>query len=144
MDLRTDAFPHEGMIPDRLTGAGPFPAFRWSGVPPGAVSLAFLVEDPDAPGETWIHGLLYDLPADLPGLEEGQVPAGAKQGLNSWGNLGYGAPAPPPGRPHRYFFRVYALDRFLGLPAGADRGALDRAMKGHILAQGVWMGRYGR
>lgn len=144
MDLHTDAFPNEGLIPTRLTDTGPSPAFRWQGAPAGTRSFAFIVDDPDAPGGTWIHWLLYDIAPGETGLAEGRIPPGAKQGLNSWGRADYGAPAPPPGPPHRYHFRILALDRSPGLAAGADRAALDRAMKGHILAQGLWMGRYGR
>lgn len=144
MDLRTDAFAHEGTIPGRFAGDGPSPAFRWARVPAGTQAFAFIVDDPDAPGGTWVHWALYDLPASATGLEEGRAPAGAKEGRNSWGRLGYGGPAPPSGRAHRYYFRLYALDAPTGLPPGAEQGALERAMKGHLLAEATWMGTYRR
>jgi hypothetical protein len=107
------------------------------------------MDDPDAPVGTWVHWVLYDLPADAKELSEGvakqeQLSNGARQGRNDFGKIGYGGPCPPPGKPHRYFFKLYALDAKLNLKAGATKAEVERAMKGHILAQGELIGKYGR
>jgi Raf kinase inhibitor-like YbhB/YbcL family protein len=125
----------------------------WAVVPETARSLALIVEDPDAPGGTFTHWVLFNLPPDLKGLDEG-IPADgevatspsaakARQGQNDFGKLGYGGPCPPGGT-HRYYFLLYALDNRPELAPGATRRALAEAMKGHILAQGRLMGRYSR
>ena len=107
-----------------------------------------IADDPDAPGRTWVHWVLFDLPADSRSLPE-NVPAeanladGGRHGKNSWGSLGYGGPCPPSGT-HRYFFRLYALDTVLNLEAGTDKEALLEAMQGHIVGQAELMGRYSR
>lgn len=118
------------------------PPLQWSGVPPEAARLALIVDDPDAPAGTWVHWVLFDMPADLRELPEGGE-AGV-QGQTSFGQVGYGGPCPPGGSEHRYFFRLYALDQALGLPEGASRAEVDAAMEGHILAQAELMGLYGR
>jgi Raf kinase inhibitor-like YbhB/YbcL family protein len=114
-----------------------------------AHSLALIVDDPDAPGGTWTHWLIWNIPAHLTALPEG-VPAedilenGARQGRNDFHRIGYGGPCPPPGKAHRYFFKLHALDTALDLKAGASRKELDRAMKRHIVSQAEWMGTYRR
>ena len=125
------------------------PDLQWSGVPSTAKSLALICDDPDAPVGTWVHWVLFNLPPGTQNLPEG-VPkkelleSGALQGTNDFGKIGYGGPCPPPGKPHRYFFKLYALDAMLNLKAGAKKADVERAMKGHILAPGELMGRYGR
>jgi hypothetical protein len=122
---------------------------QWSGVPPAAKSLALICDDPDAPMGTWVHWVLYDLPPATPGLSEGvpkapELPGGAKQGLNDYKKIGYGGPCPPPGKPHRYFFKLYALDANTSLKPGLTKKDLLKAMEGHILAEGELMGTYQR
>lgn len=151
LKVETKSFPTGGDIPSRFTcdGENLSPTLSWSAPPKGTQSLALIADDPDAPVGTFVHWVLYDLPVSARELPEG-VPAsadpatGGRQGTNDFRRLGYGGPCPPPGKPHRYFFRLYALDRKLELPAGARRQEVDQAMKGHILAQGEVMGRYQR
>jgi Raf kinase inhibitor-like YbhB/YbcL family protein len=151
MELQTTAFRAGGKIPIPYTcsGANSSPALSWSQPPPRTESLALIVDDPDAPGGTWVHWVVYNLPAAARQLPE-RVPAGesieggGKQGLNDFPNNGYGGPCPPPGKPHRYFFRLYALDTVLNVPESAHRAELDAAMKGHVLAQAELMGTFGR
>ncbi len=138
-------------IPREFTcdGRDVSPPLAWDAPPAGTRSLSLVVEDPDAPGGTFIHWVLYDLPAGARELPENvpakdDVPGGARQGRNSFGRVGYGGPCPPPGPAHRYYFRLYALDRKTSLNAGAGHADLDRAMRGHILAQAEFMGRYQR
>jgi Raf kinase inhibitor-like YbhB/YbcL family protein len=149
--LTSPAFSHEGAIPQKHTcdGADLSPGLDWSGLPAGTASLTLFCDDPDAPGGTWVHWVLYDLPANAVDLPEGlpadaELAAGGFHGENDFGRLGYGGPCPPAGKPHRYFFRLYALDRELGLAAGASRPEVVDAMQGHILVQGVLMGTYQR
>ena len=118
-----------------------------SGVPPAAKSLALICDDPDAPAGTWVHWVIYDLPPATAGLAEGvakspELANGAKQGVNDYKRTGYGGPAPPPGKPHRYFFKLYALDARLDVKAGASRNELELAMKRHVLSQTELMGTY--
>jgi len=125
------------------------PALQWSGVPPGAKSLALICDDPDAPMGTWVHWVLYDLPAETTDLPENiqkspQLDNGAKQGLNDYKKIGYGGPCPPPGKPHRYFFKLYALDTQLNLKPEATKKELLKAMESHVLAEGQLMGTYQR
>lgn len=148
--IQSDVFGSGGPIPGRFTcdGEDVSPPLTWGGVPEGAASLALIMDDPDAPAGIWIHWVLYDIPAGLNGLPEG-VPAdellsdGRASGLNSWQRNGYGGPCPPSGT-HRYFFRLYALDKMLGLPAGTTKDGLLDAMQGHILGQTEVMGTYAR
>ena len=151
MQITSTAFGDGAPIPARYTGDGQdvSPPLKFSNVPEGTRSLALIADDPDAPVGTWVHWVLYNLPSSVAELAE-EVPktktiaAGASQGLNDFHRLGYGGPSPPPGKPHRYFFRLYALDKTLELKPGATRKELDRAMAGHILQQAQWMGTYQR
>ncbi|MEZ4448788.1 MAG: YbhB/YbcL family Raf kinase inhibitor-like protein [Nannocystaceae bacterium] len=154
MRLTSPAFATGESIPARYTcdGGDVSPPLRWSEVPPGARGLALVVDDPDAsdptaPTRTWVHWVLYDLDPGASGLPEGAsaeaAPGGARQGKNDWHRLGYGGPCPPIGR-HRYFFRLYALDVVLGDLGAPDRGALERAMGGHVLARAELIGTYER
>lgn len=125
------------------------PALQWSGVPAGAKSLALICDDPDAPMGTWVHWVLYAVPAGTTNLAEGvpsaaQLGDGSKQGVNDFKRLGYGGPCPPPGKAHRYFFKLYALDAVPDLKGGATKKELVKAMDGHIIAQGELVGTYQR
>jgi hypothetical protein len=148
--ITSPAFEHEGMIPVKYTCDGDdiSPPLKWEGVPENAKGIAIICDDPDAPMGTWVHWVLYDLPADTRELPE-NIPAndvlenGAKQGKNSWGRIGYGGPCPPGGT-HRYFFKIYAIDKTLDLDPGATKEELLKAMEGHILAKGELMGKYKR
>ena len=123
---------------------------RWSGVPEGTKSnRALIADNPDAPGGTWVHWVLYGVPPDVTELAEvtaaAELVAGsARQGINDFGQLGYGGPCPPSGSPHRYFFKLYALEKVVVLEAGANKKELLRAVEGHVLARGELMGRYQR
>lgn len=151
IELTTTAFPQGSPIPRQYTGDGAnhSPPLQWSSPPAGTQSIALICDDPDAPRGTWVHWVLYNLPADARELEEGvpataTLPSGAMQGKNDFGNIGYGGPAPPRGKPHRYFFKLYALAVPLHLKSGATKAQLESAMKGHILAEGQLMGTYQR
>lgn len=147
--VTTTAFRDGGPIPKKSTCDGPdvSPALSWSDPPAGTKSLAIIADDPDAPGGTWVHWVLYDLPADTRKLPEGvakdrELPNGALQGRNDFGKIGYNGPCPPRGSTHRYFFKLYALDSKTGLKAGATKSDLEHAMNGHILAQAQFIGKY--
>jgi Raf kinase inhibitor-like YbhB/YbcL family protein len=149
--LTSPVFQHMGMIPAKFTcdGADVSPALKWSDPPSGTRSFALIMDDPDAPGRTWVHWVLYDLPAQARELPEGvpiqpKLESGALQGNNSFPKTGYGGPCPPRGPAHRYFFKFYALDAQTGLKPGATKVELEKAMKGHILAQTELVGRYKR
>jgi Raf kinase inhibitor-like YbhB/YbcL family protein len=151
MQLTSPAFGENEIIPTKYTcdGQNVSPPLKWSGVPADAKSLVLIADDPDAPVGTWVHWVLYDLPttaAELPeALPKSQyIPGGAKQGLNDFKHLGYGGPCPPPGKAHRYFFKVYAVDCVLGLKPGATKKEVEGAMEKHTLAQGQLMGTYKR
>ena len=149
--LKTTAFADGSAIPRKYTcdGADLSPALNWNGAPAGAQSLALIADDPDAPAGTWTHWIIWNIPASATALPEG-VPAaealdnGARQGRNDFRRIGYGGPCPPPGKPHRYFFKLYALDARLDLKAGSSRNQLEPAMKGHVLSEAEMMGTYGR
>ena len=149
--LESQAFEAGQTIPQRYTcdGDDVSPALGWSEPPAGTQSLALIFDDVDAPMRTWIHWVVFDIPAGVRALPDA-VPSDPAiaglgvHGVNSWKRLGYGGPCPPKGDPHRYTFRLYALDTVLDLDAGASRAELDRAMEGHILGSGQLMGRYGR
>lgn len=151
LKLSSPAFADGQPIPRKHTGEGPdhSPPLKWSGVPAGAKSLALIADDPDAPVGTWTHWVLYDLPPTTAELAEDApktqfLPGNAKQGINDFRRLGYGGPMPPPGKPHRYFFKLYALDTLLDLKPGVTKQELLKAMEGHVLAEGQWMGTYQR
>jgi Raf kinase inhibitor-like YbhB/YbcL family protein len=125
------------------------PPLSWSGAPSATQSFALIADDPDAPAGTWVHWVLYDLPVKTASLPENvskveQPPTGGHQGRNDFRRTGYSGPCPPPGKPHRYFFKLYALDRMLTLKSGASKADLEKAMQGHVLARAEWMGTYRR
>jgi Raf kinase inhibitor-like YbhB/YbcL family protein len=130
-------------------GADASPALKWEGAPAGAKSFALICDDPDAPGGSWVHWVIYGIPAKTTELPESVAKtdsvSGAKQGMNDFGKVGYGGPCPPPGHGvHHYHFRLYALDTELNLAPRLTRRQLDSAMKGHVLAQRELIGTYQR
>ncbi len=149
--VTSTAFTAGQPIPVRYTGQGGdiSPDLSWKDTVQGVVSFALICDDPDAPRGTWVHWTMWNIPATAAGLPEG-IPAtaprpdGSVQGITSDGTPGYHGPMPPAGNAHHYYFRVYALDVMLHLPASADRAQLDAAMKGHVLSQGQLMGTYQR
>jgi len=151
LQVTSSAFTEGQPIPKRHTcqGADVSPPLRWSGVPANAKALALICDDPDAPAGTWVHWVLYSLPASVAELDEHcpttpTLPNGAKQGRNDFGRIGYGGPCPPPGKPHRYFFKLYALDSELALEPGLTKAQLLSAIRGHVVAEGQLMGTYRR
>ena len=154
LQLTSQAFTANGEIPPLYTcdGDDTSPPLSWSGLPPGTKSLALIVDDPDAPDPkapkmTWVHWVLYNLPAGVSGLAENAgkdgLPAGTLEGLNDWKRTGYGGPCPPIGR-HRYFHKLYALDRVLPDLGRPKKEELLRAMEGHLLGQAELIGTYQR
>jgi len=152
MSINSTAFTHESEIPTLYTcdDQDTSPALSWSGAPAGTRSLVLIVDDPDAPDPkapkmTWVHWVLYNLPADGGGLPEAvavsDLPDGTRQGLNDWNRVGYGGPCPPIGR-HRYFFKLYALDTELPDLDEPSKAKLEREMQGHVLEQATLMGTY--
>jgi Raf kinase inhibitor-like YbhB/YbcL family protein len=148
LKLTSTAFDEGGMIPDRYShrGGNVSPPLAWTGAPKGVKGFALIVDDPDAPSGLFVHWLIYRMPEIRAELDEGipareELPDGARQGRNGFGEIGYGGPQPPSGT-HRYFFHLYALDVELTLRAAANRQELDRAMRGHILAETQLMGRF--
>jgi Raf kinase inhibitor-like YbhB/YbcL family protein len=151
LKMQSPDFASGANIPKQFTcdAADNSPALTWNDPPAPTQSFALIADDPDAPVGTWVHWVLFDLPANARTLPQnvskiGQLPDGSRQGRNDFGNIGYGGPCPPPGKLHRYFFKLYALDKKLDLKSGATKKDVERAMKDHILAQGEWMGRYAR
>ena len=155
LTVRSTAFDGGARIPKQQTGEGPdtSPALSWSEAPAGTAELALIMDDPDAPQkEPWVHWVLYKVPKGTTALPEALAktetlkdPAGALQGKNSFGRIGYNGPMPPPGHgTHHYHFKVYALDQALVLAPGATKAQLLDAMRGHILAEGELIGTYSR
>ncbi len=148
--ITSSAFLEGGMIPKKYTcdGENISPQLAWTSVPDNAKSLTLISDDPDAPVGTWVHWVLYNLPASVNELTE-NIPTqkvlvnGAKQGTNDFRRIGYGGPCPPGGT-HRYYFKLYDLDTMLNLDAGATKAEVLKAMQGHILAHGQLMGKYKR
>jgi Raf kinase inhibitor-like YbhB/YbcL family protein len=149
--ITSSAFKDGGVIPKRFTceGEDVSPALSWSEAPAATKSFALIADDPDAPAGTWVHWVIYDLPANLRALaenvpKESQLKAGGRQGTNDFRKTGYNGPCPPPGKPHRYFFKLYALDQSLDSKTGMRKAELEKAMQSHVLAQAQIMGRFGR
>lgn len=148
--LTSSAFEKGDMIPQQFTcdGQDTSPPLSWSNAPENTLSFALICDDPDAPVGNWVHWVLYNIPAEVNEISEGQpkskvLPNGALQGKNDWGKFGYGGPCPPSGK-HRYFFKLYALSKILELEPGASKAQLLDAMEGHILAEGQLKGKYKR
>jgi Raf kinase inhibitor-like YbhB/YbcL family protein len=151
IQLKSTAFAEGQPIPSRYAydNEDISPDLQWSGAPSTAKSLALICDDPDAPMGTWVHWVLYDLAPSMTGIPEGMpksttLDSGAKQGMNDYKKTGYGGPCPPPGKPHRYFFKLYALDAKLDLKPGLTKQDLLKALGGHIIAEGELMGTYQR
>jgi len=150
IQVTSSAFEEGGLIPPEYTcdGTDISPPLQWDAVPEGTKSIALISDDPDAPMGTWVHWVIFGLPADTRELAENippdeTLPNGAKQGTSDFGKIGYGGPCPPSGT-HRYFFKIYALDTEVDLSAGAKKRELLKAMEGHILGQGQLIGKYKR
>lgn len=152
MELSSGAFQPGGQIPPQYTcdGAGISPPLAWTGAPDNTVSFALILEDPDAPGGSFTHWVVYDVPASVHELGEAVRPEerlanGGEQGTNSFAHVGYGAPCPPPGSsPHRYQFTLYAADTAINVPPRADKDTVLGALRGHIIAQARLEGTYAR
>ena len=150
IQVTSPAFENEGMIPSKYTADGSdiSPPLQWNSVPEGTKSIALISDDPDAPVGTWVHWVIWNIPADKTDLAENIPPDkvlqdGSMQGITDFGRHGYGGPAPPSGT-HRYYFKIYALDTMLELPGNSIKADMLSAMEGHILAQGQLMGKYRR
>jgi Raf kinase inhibitor-like YbhB/YbcL family protein len=150
LELTSPAFAQGQPIPVKYTCKGEdiSPALAWGDPPAGTQSFALIMDDPDAPVGTWVHWVLFNIPASARGLPEAfpadaSLPDGSLSGKNSWGRTGYGGPCPPSGT-HRYFFKLYALDETLAINPGADKGELEKAMVGHILASAELMGTFSK
>jgi Raf kinase inhibitor-like YbhB/YbcL family protein len=149
--ISSASFQNGGDVPKKFTcdGADISPELHWNSPPAGAQSFALIADDPDAPVGTWTHWVLFDLPAQTTSLPEAvtkvdELPTGGRQGRNDFRRIGYGGPCPPPGKAHRYFFKLYALDSKLNLKPGANKQEVEQAMQGHILGQAELMGKYQR
>jgi Raf kinase inhibitor-like YbhB/YbcL family protein len=149
--ISTTAFSPGSTIPKKFTCDGPdvSPPLNWTEAPAATKSFALIADDPDAPVGTWVHWVLFNVPATSRQLPEGvkkveQLPDATLQGRNDFRKIGYGGPCPPPGTPHRYFFKLYALDIMLNLKAGTAKQDVERAMQGHVVGETQLMGRYGR
>jgi Raf kinase inhibitor-like YbhB/YbcL family protein len=152
LTLESSAFTQGGEIPSRHTceGENISPPLEWSGVLESARSLVLIVDDPDAPDPkapkmTWVHWILFNIPTTITSLAEGasssNLPPESEEGLNDWNNTGYGGACPPIGR-HRYFHKLYALDKTVSVMAKPTRAIIEAAMKGHIIAETALMGTY--
>ena len=149
--ISSSAFSNGSSIPKKFTCDGPDVSTQlaWTEAPAATKSFALLVDDPDAPVGNWNHWTMWNLPATQHGVAEGinkdaRLSDGTEQGRNDFGKTGYNGPCPPPGKPHRYYFKVFALDARLAIEAGARKKELETAINGHILGHAEWMGRYGR
>jgi len=149
--ISSTSFPNGGDIPKKFTcdGADVSPELSWAEPPAGTQSFALIADDPDAPAGTWTHWILFDAPPTTTSLPEGvgkidELPGGERQGRNDFHKIGYNGPCPPPGKPHRYFFKLYALDSKLKLQPGASKQEVEQAMQSHILGKAEWVGRYKR
>lgn len=151
MQVTSAAFKNNESIPEQYTceGKNISPPLAWTGAPAGTRSFVLIVDDPDAPHGVWTHWVVFDLPADTTALAEDtpksqSITGDAKQGTNDFKQVGYGGPCPPPGKPHRYFFKLYALDTTLDLKPGSSKNQVEAALAQHVLAQGQLIGIYQR
>jgi Raf kinase inhibitor-like YbhB/YbcL family protein len=145
MKISSSAFQEGGAIPEKFSknGQNVSPELRIEGAPAEAKSLALIVDDPDAPVGLFTHWLVWNIDPKTTEIAESSAPNGAVQGTNDYPNLGYGGPQPPSAT-HRYYFKIFALDRMLDLKSGAKRREVDAAMRGHVIGQGELMGRYSK
>ncbi|MCZ7384159.1 MAG: YbhB/YbcL family Raf kinase inhibitor-like protein [Candidatus Methanoperedens sp.] len=151
ISISSEAFNDGGTIPDEYTCEGEdiSPPLSWQGLPDGTKSIALIMDDPDASGRAFVHWVIYNIPGSTQKLSKGiprkeKLADGSLQGMTDFGKAGYGGPCPPLGKPHRYFFKIYAIDKILDLPSKASKEDVETAMKGHILAQGELIGKYAR
>ncbi|WP_367607809.1 YbhB/YbcL family Raf kinase inhibitor-like protein [Legionella sp. W05-934-2] len=147
LKLGSTAFFNNSPIPEHYTCSGidKSPPLAWYDANKTTKSYVLIVDDPDAPAGIWVHWVLFNIPADMTLLPEGApIPKGAVSGKNSWGSPGYRGPCPPPGRTHRYFFKIYALDTVLDLTDSATKQDVEKAMNNHIIDQGEYIGLYSR
>ncbi len=153
ISISTEAFLDGDTIPAEYTcdGDDVSPVLSWHGIPAGTKSIALIMDDPDAPRGTFVHWVIFNIPAETQKLPRAMprnktLSDGSRQGRTDFGSdrIGYGGPCPPPGKPHRYYFKIYALDTKLDLSPGASKAELEKVMKGHILSKGELMGKYGR
>jgi Raf kinase inhibitor-like YbhB/YbcL family protein len=146
LTIKCPAFKDQGYIPSKYTCQGQDinPHLIFENVPEGTKSLVLIMDDPDAPIGTWDHWIVFNIPPEIREIKENEVPKGSVLGTNSSKNLEYGGPCPPPGKPHRYFFKLYALDTILNLEQGARKKDVENAMQGHILDQTSLVGLYKR
>jgi len=149
--IKSAVFGDNELMPAKYTckGEDVSPPLTWKDLPQGTKSIAVICDDPDAPFVTWVHWVIYNVPADASGLPEGippkeKLPNGSLQGKNSFRKIGYGGPCPPPGGPHRYFFKIYALDSPLEVKAGLGKKELLNAMQGHLLGKTQIIGKFKR
>ncbi|HKE90728.1 MAG TPA: YbhB/YbcL family Raf kinase inhibitor-like protein [Gemmatimonadales bacterium] len=151
--LTSSAFSEGASIPEKFTcdGANVSPALTWSGAPASTQTFVLIADDPDAPAGTWVHWVLFNLPGKTNALPENvardetlSTLGNAAQGRNDFKKIGYGGPCPPPGKPHRYFFKLYALDTSLDLHSGATKAQLEAAIHGHIVGSAQLVGTYAR
>ncbi|MDP3910786.1 MAG: YbhB/YbcL family Raf kinase inhibitor-like protein [Gemmatimonadales bacterium] len=145
MKLSSSAFRDGNPIPVDHTcdGRDTAPPLAWTDPPAGTKSFTLICDDPDAPGKTWVHWVLYNIRPTVAELDGSDL-GGGVQGMTDFRRVGYGGPCPPPGKPHRYFFKLYALDALLPLMAGATKADVERAMQGRVLAEAQLMGTFGR
>jgi hypothetical protein len=146
ISIKSPAFKEMGYLPAKYTGIGEGinPPLIFENVPASAKSLVLIMDDPDAPYGTFDHWLMFDIPPKTKAVKEGSVPAGAVKGKNSAQDMGYVSPYPPRGKPHRYVFKLYALDTMLKLKEGADKKQIEKAMEGHIISQASLTGLFVR
>ena len=149
--ITSAAFSEGQFIPAKYTRDGKeiSPPLKWNSAPKETRSIALICDDPDAPGKAWVHWVLYNLPAETIGLPENfpddeTLEDGTRQGVTDFGKTGYGGPCPPPGKAHRYYFRIYALDKKIDAVPIMDKESLQKEMAGHIIAEGQLMGKYQR
>jgi Raf kinase inhibitor-like YbhB/YbcL family protein len=150
LELTSDAFNDGDPIPLKFSCDGDdiSPQLAWSGVPEETLSFALIVDDPDAPVGTWVHWVLYNIPAETRSLQsavksQSDLPSGTQVGENDWGEISYGGPCPPSGT-HRYFFKLFALDTILDLENGVTSNALQEVLTGHVIVRTELMGTYAR
>lgn len=151
LELKSPAFENNDFIPDKYTcrGENISPPLNWSGVPEGTKSFALICDDPDAPRGDWVHWIIYDIPAETSNLSEGIksqkiLPDGSKQGMTDFRETGYGGPCAPPGPPHRYLFKLYALDAVLNFKTALTKSELLKAIEKHIIEQTKLIGKFQR